>query len=567
METRPPPLVENGSNGSNGLSAYLSAYHHSPRNSHPRLGAPSSNMHHGASSSNMLPEPEAEEDSDEKPPPGKEFTKGNWSTEESEALKPIVRRFHELKLFEQQQHPKPQPPKDGKVDAEVELPWTDIADAFNDLDPAAHCKQFCRSAKQCRERWNEHLKWPADRLKPITPEETVQINELVKSLGTSWAKIGQIINRPENKCKNKWNQEQKKLRRPQNAQNRVQRTRQPSQTLRPDQAERALQVAQQQQTAQYHQARTVPPATQYHQAAPYSYTHQVEMPSQAPHYQQTAPDTYPQQPEVAPQEAQRQRAHPHQFPHVSFLNKHRSGYDDLSPSPVAGQYMYYREQNHHNSRHRADSQYEGHNQYVQASQAMPMGSSFGHSRRPSCASDDHPPSLASDHESVVDSPRSTSQGPVLQTSSPLPPLSSWQHGGCWEQAYKPSREWSMASESRIDLNRPSHSQQIEGGYRISSHPYGQPGSGHSRSQSGGAHVNPGYLRDSSARQPHQPLTTMEPGVQLSDPTADQMRRISVPGPAADAEYVHTNSQARRARDGQELPVLFGHLSFKKLVKC
>lgn len=60
---------------------------------------------------------------------------------------------------------------------------------------------------------------------------------------------------------------------------------------------------------------------------------------------------------------------------------------------------------------------------------------------------------------------------------------------------------------------------------------------------------------------------MEPGVQLSDPTADQMRRISVPGPAADAEYDHTNSQARRARDGQELPVLLGHLSLKNLVKC
>ncbi|KAI0845558.1 hypothetical protein F5Y00DRAFT_272860 [Daldinia vernicosa] len=62
-----------------------------------------------------------------------------------------------------------------------------------------------RSPKQCRERYHQNLK-PGLNHSPITPEEGILIENLVRSKGKRWAEIARALNnRSDNAVKNWWN--------------------------------------------------------------------------------------------------------------------------------------------------------------------------------------------------------------------------------------------------------------------------------------------------------------------------------------------------------------------------
>ncbi|KAH8772869.1 hypothetical protein F5883DRAFT_549785 [Diaporthe sp. PMI_573] len=69
-----------------------------------------------------------------------------------------------------------------------------------------------RDAKQCRERWDNHLKPGLNREK-ITPDEGQRLMAWVAQNGNRWAPLGRYMNRPENMVKNYWYQENKKAER------------------------------------------------------------------------------------------------------------------------------------------------------------------------------------------------------------------------------------------------------------------------------------------------------------------------------------------------------------------
>ncbi|KAH8755070.1 hypothetical protein F5883DRAFT_571893 [Diaporthe sp. PMI_573] len=69
-----------------------------------------------------------------------------------------------------------------------------------------------RDAKQCRERWDNHLKPGLNREK-ITPDEGAKLMAWVAQNGNRWAPLGRYMNRPENMVKNYWYQENKKAER------------------------------------------------------------------------------------------------------------------------------------------------------------------------------------------------------------------------------------------------------------------------------------------------------------------------------------------------------------------
>ncbi|KAL1866308.1 hypothetical protein Daus18300_006769 [Diaporthe australafricana] len=66
-----------------------------------------------------------------------------------------------------------------------------------------------RDAKQCRERWDNHLKPGLNREK-IGEEEGAMILKWVEENGKHWAPLGRLVNRPENMVKNYYYQEHKK---------------------------------------------------------------------------------------------------------------------------------------------------------------------------------------------------------------------------------------------------------------------------------------------------------------------------------------------------------------------
>lgn len=121
----------------------------------------------------------------------RERKSGSWQEEERVELVRIVRRHQELAERSQENRPGPPPG----------LPWTQIAKEHG-----------WRSAKQCRERWDNHEKWHQSGVAVggITPEVGDFIMREARSSGKKWAKIGRLLNLPENSVKNYYYQEEKK---------------------------------------------------------------------------------------------------------------------------------------------------------------------------------------------------------------------------------------------------------------------------------------------------------------------------------------------------------------------
>lgn len=70
-----------------------------------------------------------------------------------------------------------------------------------------------RTPKQCRERYHQNLK-PTLNHDPITPEEGVQIDQMVREIGKRWAEIARRLDgRSDNAVKNWWNGNQNRRKR------------------------------------------------------------------------------------------------------------------------------------------------------------------------------------------------------------------------------------------------------------------------------------------------------------------------------------------------------------------
>ncbi|ROV87513.1 hypothetical protein VSDG_09916 [Cytospora chrysosperma] len=105
---------------------------------------------------------------------------GPWSTQESQRLEFLVAKY---------------------TGPASQVHWVEIAREHG-----------TRDAKQCRERWDNHLK-PGLRRDKITDQEGAYIMEWVSRQGKHWAPLGRAMGRPENMVKNYWYQEHKKLER------------------------------------------------------------------------------------------------------------------------------------------------------------------------------------------------------------------------------------------------------------------------------------------------------------------------------------------------------------------
>lgn len=82
------------------------------------------------------------------------------------------------------------------------LNWVQISQALNSRTP-----------KQCRERYHQNLK-PTLNHDPISPEEGVEIDRLVREIGKRWAEIARRLRgRSDNAVKNWWNGSQNRRRR------------------------------------------------------------------------------------------------------------------------------------------------------------------------------------------------------------------------------------------------------------------------------------------------------------------------------------------------------------------
>lgn len=102
---------------------------------------------------------------------------GPWTTAENERLTQLVNRYTNIK---------------------TQLHWVEIAREHGSRD-----------AKQCRERWDNHLKPGLNREK-ITGHEGGLLLAWVRDHGKHWAPLGRQFNRPENMVKNYYYQEHKK---------------------------------------------------------------------------------------------------------------------------------------------------------------------------------------------------------------------------------------------------------------------------------------------------------------------------------------------------------------------
>ncbi|KAK2602659.1 hypothetical protein N8I77_009173 [Diaporthe amygdali] len=106
-------------------------------------------------------------------------TGGPWSVAENERLKMLVDRCAN----------------------KTQVHWVEIAREHG-----------TRDAKQCRERWDNHLKPGLKRDKILDPEGAVLL-QWVREHGKHWAPLGRAMQRPENMVKNYYYQEFKKTER------------------------------------------------------------------------------------------------------------------------------------------------------------------------------------------------------------------------------------------------------------------------------------------------------------------------------------------------------------------
>lgn len=78
--------------------------------------------------------------------------------------------------------------------------WKGIANELNMRNPS----KVYRSAKQCRERWNNHVNPEVDR-GPWTPEQDSKLVSAFLEIGKKWSQIAKELgNRTENAVKNRW---------------------------------------------------------------------------------------------------------------------------------------------------------------------------------------------------------------------------------------------------------------------------------------------------------------------------------------------------------------------------
>ena len=90
----------------------------------------------------------------------------------------------------------------SKEEDEQLLEWIKVNGAKKWSECAKYMKK--RSAKQCRERWLNHLD-PTIRKEDWTPEEDQEIYQLYKKHGTSWSKLArEMKGRTENAIKNRF---------------------------------------------------------------------------------------------------------------------------------------------------------------------------------------------------------------------------------------------------------------------------------------------------------------------------------------------------------------------------
>ncbi|KKY29649.1 putative trichome differentiation protein gl1 [Diaporthe ampelina] len=104
---------------------------------------------------------------------------GPWTTAENERLRALV----------------------GRYAHKAQVHWVEIAREHG-----------TRDAKQCRERWDNHLKPGLNRDK-ISDTEGHKLLQWVSQHGKHWAPLGRLVNRPENMVKNFFYQENKKAER------------------------------------------------------------------------------------------------------------------------------------------------------------------------------------------------------------------------------------------------------------------------------------------------------------------------------------------------------------------
>ena len=82
--------------------------------------------------------------------------------------------------------------------------WTDVAERLNEQSLTSP-----RTGKQCRERWQNHLR-PNIKKGDWSEEEERMIQDLYECFGPKWSSMSKLLtDRTDNDIKNKWNSMQR----------------------------------------------------------------------------------------------------------------------------------------------------------------------------------------------------------------------------------------------------------------------------------------------------------------------------------------------------------------------
>lgn len=120
---------------------------------------------------------------------------GPWGSTEDDLLKYAIQIIHGIQAIQ----PRVEPYKPGPAS----LRWSEISDYCFTMG----CR---RDAKQCRERWVNHLDPNTDHGEQLTEAEGQEVMHWVKLMGKKWAEIGRLMGKTENQVKNYWYQQYKK---------------------------------------------------------------------------------------------------------------------------------------------------------------------------------------------------------------------------------------------------------------------------------------------------------------------------------------------------------------------